>query len=142
MKKILFVCTGNICRSPMAAGMFNAYAKKNNMNDTAYSAGIFVTDSRVDENAIKAMAEMGIDISAHVPMQFNDLFINEYDLILTMSPRHKESLVARGVTSTKVYTLCEFVGEPGEVSDPYGGEEELYKKTAQQLKKLIEKIKL
>ncbi len=142
MKKILFVCTGNTCRSPMATGIFNDFAKKNNINACAYSAGIFVTESCVNANAIKAVADMGIDISAHIPMQFNDLFINEYDLFLTMSPGHKDFLVSRGVTSTRVYSLCEFAGESGEVLDPYGGDEDLYKETAQHLKRLIEKIKI
>ncbi len=142
MKKILFVCTGNTCRSPMAAGIFNDFAKRNNIDSCAYSAGIFVTDSSVNINAIKAMSSFGIDISSHVPMQFNDLFIDEYDIILTMSKAHKDNLISGGVTSGKVYTLCEFVGEGGEVPDPYGGDEALYLSTAKHLKGLIEKIKL
>ena len=142
LKKILFVCTGNTCRSPMAAGIFNAYAKKHNIDATAYSAGIFVTDSIVNKNAIAVMEKAGIDISAHVPMQFSDLFIDEYDLILTMSPSHRDYLISRGATSTKVYCLCEYVGEDGEVLDPYGGDEVLYAATAENLKRLVEKIEL
>ena len=142
MKKIIFVCTGNTCRSPMAEALFNFYAKKADIAAAATSAGIFVTDRRINKNSILAMQELGIDISSQIPIQLEDYLIADADYIITMTASHKAYLIANGQPSEKIFTLAEMAGETGDIPDPYGLDLDAYKKTAEEIDKYIQKIRL
>ena len=85
-KKVLFLCTGNSCRSQMAEGLLrNFYVDKYEV----FSAGVNPTD--VNKNAVEAMNEMGIDIS-HQTSKHVDIFINQtFDIIITVCDNAKES---------------------------------------------------
>lgn len=135
LKSILFVCTGNTCRSPMAEGIFNSLGK----NAVAASAGLFAENGAcASENAITAAAELGADIKNHAAKQLTAQMIDGADLVLTMTKAHKMSLP--GIE--KVKTLAELVGEDADVCDPYGGDVDEYRRCAAQIKKLIEMIDL
>jgi protein-tyrosine-phosphatase len=123
----------------MAEGIFNDFAHKNNIDAIASSAGIFVTERTVSKNAVKVMAELGIDISSHIPTPITIGLIDESDVILTMTENHKNQLIACGVPSAKVFTLSQYVGENCDISDPYGGDEEIYRKTCEEIRSLIVK---
>lgn len=126
---ILFVCTGNTCRSPMAAGLMNKIAAENDMDIYAESAGIFaVENDPVSENAVSALLEYGVDISEHTAQPITEDLLIQSDLILTMTEAHKQ--VLENYAAGKVFTLAEYAGTPYDIPDPYGGDLEEYKETA------------
>ncbi len=130
--KVLFVCTGNTCRSPMAEAIMNKIAEENDMNVSASSAGIMAEENvPASENAVTAMSEMNIDISGHLSHQATEADIAEADIILTMTAGQK--MLLAGAAPEKIYTLCEFAGSGGDISDPYGGDLDEYRETAQEI---------
>ena len=84
MKKILFVCTGNSCRSQMAEGL----AK--NLGWDAFSAGT-KPEIEVSPNAIKAMAEINLDISNHYPKLVEEIELDKMDVIMTVCANADEN---------------------------------------------------
>ena len=134
---ILFVCTGNTCRSPMAQGIFGA---KN--TDVYYdSAAIMQGGATASENAALAMSEMGIDITNHVSKQVDTDLIKWADLILTMTTGHKQILVqVFGDAINKIFTLREYTGDGGDIADPYGQDLDVYRRCAQQIEQEIDKV--
>ncbi len=133
-KTVCFVCTGNTCRSPIAEGIFNI----SGFNGVAISAGLMAGGSAPEENAVKAALELGADIKNHIPRQLTREIIENSSLVLTMTKAHKDSLL--GFDNVK--TLAELAGESEDISDPYGGSIEVYRKCAKKIKEYIEKIKL
>ena len=130
--KILFVCTGNTCRSPMAAALMNKISKENDMDVTSCSAGIFAkAGDKASTHAINTMKEYEIDISNHTATPLTESIINDYDLILTMTDGHKAMISA--LAPEKIFTICEYAGYNGEISDPYGGSLKEYRQTAEDI---------
>ena len=134
MYKVLFVCTGNTCRSPMAEAFFNLIAQERGLPMRAVSAGLSVSADKVSKYAIKAAAEYGVDLSPHRPRPVMDELINEVDLILTMTEHHKVRICERFPSAqSKTETLLSFVGEQGDIDDPFGGSLEEYRECARRL---------
>ena len=118
--KIIFVCTGNTCRSPMAEYIMRDYCKKKNLNIEIESRGLACSNGKViSDNSFSALKELGIDASAHRSQSFTlrDLF--EADLIITMTQGHKDALLYHFKAGDKVKTFDEMSGV-GNVVDPYG----------------------
>jgi arsenate reductase len=86
LPKILFLCSGNSCRSQMAEGLCNFY---NNKRLKAYSAGI--EKHGLNMSAVKVMKEIGIDISNHRSKTFHDIEENEFDYVITLCGHAHES---------------------------------------------------
>ncbi len=86
MLKVLFLCTENACRSQMAEGLVNHYLAG---KAKAFSAG--VEPGQVNPNAIRVMAELGIDISQHRSKLVSEFEGQEFDLVITVCDKARET---------------------------------------------------
>ncbi len=134
--KVLFVCTGNTCRSPMAEGLL----KHNCDICDVLSAGIHAPDdSPASENAVQVMRQRGIDIGGHRAATVTGSVMQEADVVLTMTGAHKQALQQMFPEAAgKVYTLGEFVDVNMDIPDPYMGNSQVYSACADVLERLIQ----
>src|SRR5829696_10354217 len=103
--QILFVCTANVCRSPMAEAIFNALAEERGLAWRAESAGVAaLVGEDITPNARSALDEVGIYTGEHRARQVGEEMLEEADLVLAMGPRHVATLRERfGDLSERVY---------------------------------------
>ncbi len=134
--RLAFVCTANICRSPMAAGFARDYGEQRGWPVEVRSAGIMgLIDHAADPLAVKVMGEVGIDISSHRSSAVTDELVEWADHILVMEMRHASVLRDRFPASdTKVLMLGTFGGMV-EIPDPVGGWRWRFRKSRDQLRK-------
>ncbi len=126
--KILFVCTGNTCRSPMAEGIMKRIAEQRGWDLEVSSAGISAMGNDSPSiNAVLALNKMGIDISSHKSRLINKELIDAADLIITMTNQHKDSLLRR-------YDNIEDKIISFSIQDPYGGEYNIYRLCSEDIK--------
>lgn len=132
VKSVIFVCTGNTCRSPMAEGLMRKFlAEKGVNNVSVISRGISVFEgSHASENSILAIKKYNVDLSSHraKPLTFEE--INSAGLILTMSKGHKSAiLLSFPEYEDKVFTINEFAFKrEKDISDPFGGSIDVYER--------------
>ena len=133
MKKIMFICSGNTCRSPLAEGLFKNYLQQNNITEVEVSsAGISVfPGDEVSINSAFVAMNRGVNISLHRARKLNPQHIIETDLFVCMTESHS-SVISKYCDSSKIMTL--------NVSDPYGQSVEEYEKCAKQIEKAFPQI--
>jgi glycine hydroxymethyltransferase len=131
MKTVLFVCTGNICRSPMAEGLFR-HATKGRNEFRVISAGVGAVDGLPpSEYAVRALRELGIDISRQRSRMLTADLVNEADYIFGMTHSHVDAItLLYPQAAEKTFLLREFdetlESYENDISDPIGGSYEIY----------------
>ncbi|UCD23213.1 MAG: low molecular weight protein arginine phosphatase [Gemmatimonadota bacterium] len=142
MKRLLMVCTGNICRSPLAESLMRSELQQIGVNDVVVSsAGTGAWEGApASEGAYLVGLEHNVDLSHHSARLLTRDLVRESDLIFTMA-RHQRARVEDLGGEGKVYVLGEYAGLSGpdaEVSDPFGADLEVYRETFDQLQRLTE----
>jgi protein-tyrosine-phosphatase len=142
--KLLFVCTGNTCRSPLAEAIARKIAIERGLPDIeAASAGTSAWDgASASDGALLVGMERHLDLSGHRSRQLTRAIVAESDLIFTMGPHHLERVEALGGRG-KTYLLTGYP-DPGPasraVSDPMGGELDVYRTTADELETEVRRV--
>ena len=142
-KSIVFVCTGNVCRSPMAAGFFydKLVREKVDGRVRVRSAGTWALEGQpASAYALQVMNEHGLDISQHRGRNLTQEDVHGADLVLVMTRRHAD-IIARDMQpgDGKMYLLSEMAGQAQDIEDPYGGSLHEYRRTAVELEEWVER---
>lgn len=144
---ILFVCTANICRSPMAEKLFNHYAHQGDLPYAGDSCGLFPGGESISAGSLQLLLEHGIlEAKDHFSKQFTPDMISGSRLVLTMEERQRDFLRKNDPNNAnKILTLNEYLGEPGDIADPYGSDIDNYRKTFEvidsRIKSLIARLR-
>ena len=145
MKNVLFICTGNTCRSPMAEAIFNKICRDKNLDFHAASAGVATVDGLpAAKNAIDTMAQMGIDLSLHKARFLPNVKLSNYDLFVTMNYDQATLVESLGVPNSLIRVLQRKTDDKYDIEvgiqDPFGSDMVAYKKCATALTKAINEL--
>ncbi len=145
--KIMFICTGNTCRSAMADGLAKKIVKEKNLDIEVCSAGIFAqTGEHASYNSIAIMKEYDVDIALHKATSVDESNIKEMDLILCATKTHKAELQVRyNDLKDKIFTMKEYAGLDNDgtdmdIKDPWGYNLNTFRTCAAEISICVEKI--
>ena len=141
MPSILFVCTANICRSPLAEALMKDIVSRlpDASNWRIASAGTWADDGyEAAYYSQRVMQARGIDLSNHLSQPVTAELLESFDLVLTMERGHKEALQAEfPAKASLIFMLSEMVGSEYDINDPIGGVYEDYEATAKELEGIL-----
>ena len=139
MARLLFVCSGNTCRSPLAAALAREIVAEHAAHVVVTSAGISAVDGEPASGHAQTVAAMeGGSLTDHRSARVDGGLVGAADLVLTMTAAHRESLHREWPQyRDRVMTLGDVAGVDGDVADPFGGSVEDYQKTSRELARLL-----
>jgi glycine hydroxymethyltransferase len=146
MKDIVFICTGNVCRSPMAEGFYRQMTESDGSIRIG-SAGISAFDGQLaSDHSVTVMSDEGIDISDHVSRMLTPEIVDRASHIFAMTRSHRDAVQMMFPASReKVFVMREFlVGADADfdldVSDPIGGSLDEYMRTRNLIKEALDSV--
>ena len=148
MNSVLFICSANICRSPMAMGLLRSLIEDSNDQWKIESAGVWdMGDQQVAANTQLVLEEHGIDLNDHTSCTVTSTMLSEFNLVLVMEDIHKEVLkLAFPEYTDRIYMLSEMMGGFYDIVDPIGGALADFEETAFEMERIltegIEKISI
>lgn len=144
--KIMFICTGNICRSAMAEWYMKKRIQEEKLDIEVYSSGIYGEEgSSASYLAKEVMKEYGVNMDEHIATVTSKSNIQEMDLILCATTAHKRILMQMYPNlEDKIYTIKEYAydneNESKDISDPWGYDITVYRHCAEELTNAIDKM--
>jgi protein-tyrosine-phosphatase len=139
---LLFVCTGNTCRSPLAEVIARHLIADRGIPDvTVGSAGTSAwADSPASDGALLVALEHGLNLGDHRSRPLAQELVSSAQLVLTMGPHHLDRAEALGGTG-RSWLLTDYAGgTPRPVSDPFGGDLDVYRATFVELERAIDAV--
>jgi len=140
MKTILFVCTGNTCRSPMAEEIFRLRMGEDSDWDSA-SAGLFAgMGSPASTNSVNVLEEINLNLRSHQSQPLTAELIKAANLIVTMTAQHRHHILESFPEVENRVCLLKSFGTskvPADISDPFGGSLEIYRKTRDEIDRAL-----
>ena len=141
--KIMFICTGNICRSAMAEWLLKKRIKEEDIKVEVYSCGVYAENGDIPTyEGLYVMKEYGIDMSSHRATNIRNSNIEDMDVILCATKRHKDVVIYMyPELKDKVYTMKEYAGfnkNDLDIQDPWGYGLDVYKKCIKEIEECIE----
>jgi protein-tyrosine-phosphatase len=137
--RLLFVCTGNICRSPMAEGLALRAAADRGRDIEVASCGTHDLDGApADKHAVAVCAEIGVDLGAHASRQVDAELVAWADYILVMEYAHVEAVRDEFPDARERLMLLGTLGGTMEIADPYGGWRYQFRRSRDEIKRCVE----